>query len=220
MEALDGQAFQGRLLHVLPAKEPPRDPLADLDPSQARTYKERKEIERRQRAGDERGWNASFLRGETVVDAVADRLGLAKGQVLDREGEGMAVKLALGETFLLAENREFFRKEGVDLSVLEGAAATAASAAAGGKAQKGAAKPAPVVRSKTTILVKNLPYSTSQEDLQRLFGRFGALGRVLLPPSRAVGLVDFLEAGDARSVSAASCLGLWYTISQHADPDS
>lgn len=198
MEALDGQAFQGRLLHVLPAKEPPRDPLADLDPSQARTYKERKEIERRQRAGDERGWNASFLRGETVVDAVADRLGVAKGQVLDREGEGMAVKLALGETFLLAENREFFRKEGVDLSVLEGAASATGASKTG---KKGApSKPAPVVRSKTTILVKNLPYSTSQEDLQRLFGRFGALGRVLLPPSRAIGLVDFLEVGDARSV--------------------
>ena len=63
LDAMDGQAFQGRLLHVLPAKEPPRDPLADLDPAKARTYKERKEIERRQRAGDEKGWNASFLRG-------------------------------------------------------------------------------------------------------------------------------------------------------------
>ena len=39
MEALDGRPFQGRLLHVIPAKEPPKDPLADLDPSKARTYK-------------------------------------------------------------------------------------------------------------------------------------------------------------------------------------
>ena len=218
MEAFDGQAFQGRLLHVLPAKEPPRDPLADLDPSQARTYKERKEIERRQRAGDERGWNASFLRGETVVDAVADRLGVAKGQVLDREGEGMAVKLALGETFLLAENREFFRKEGVDLSVLEGAASASASAGASKTGKKGApSKPAPVVRSKTTILVKNLPYSTSQEDLQRLFGRFGALGRVLLPPSRAIGLVDFLEAGDARLVCVSIYFGSIYVATLTLD---
>ena len=133
---------------MIPAKEPPKDPLAELDPSKARTYKERKEIERRQRAQDDRGWNAGFVRSDTVVDAVADRLNVEKGAVLDREGDGMAVRLALGETFLVAENREFFKKEGVDLSALEGA-----------RGSKGGAATA---RSKTTILVKNLPYSTSQ----------------------------------------------------------
>jgi multiple RNA-binding domain-containing protein 1 len=71
---------------------------------------------------------------------------VSAGAVLDREGEGMAVRLALGETFLLAENRQFFETEGVDLGALEGAK--------GGKGPK--------QRSKTTILVKNLPYTTSQ----------------------------------------------------------
>ena len=213
LAALDGQAFQGRLLHVLPAKDPPKDPLAELDPSQARTYKEKKEIERRQKAGDERGWNASYLRSETVVEAVADRLQLEKGQVLDREGGGMAVKLALGETFLLAENREFFKKEGVDLTVLESAAAQQArrkqlQAAKGGA---GAAVAAAVLRSKTTLLVKNLPYSTTQEELTQLFGRFGQLGKVVLPPSRALALVDFLEAADAKRAFK----GLAYKRFQH-----
>lgn len=41
---------------------------------------EKKEIERRKRAGDDRGWNSSFLRSKTVVDAVADRLGVEKGE--------------------------------------------------------------------------------------------------------------------------------------------
>ena len=117
------------------------------------------------------------MRSETVVDAVADRLNVEKGtylclighlrshgsrllpshsfyqhptgSVLDRDADGMAVKLALGETFLVAENREFFKKEGIDLSVLDGAR--------GNKGGKTA-----TARIKTTILVKNLPYSTSQ----------------------------------------------------------
>lgn len=195
MEALDRRTFQGRLLHVLAAQEAPRDPLADADPARARTYKERKEIERRQRAGDERGWNASYLRSETVVEAVAERLRLEKGQVLDREGGDMAVKLALGETFLLAENREFFQKEGVDLTVLESAAAQQVRRK---QLSQGARGGPTISRSKTTILVKNLPYSTTEEELTQLFGRFGTVAKVLLPPSRSLGLVDFLEGAEAK----------------------
>lgn len=41
MEAMNERPFQGRILHVVPAKEPPKDALAELDPSQARTYKVR-----------------------------------------------------------------------------------------------------------------------------------------------------------------------------------
>lgn len=37
-----------------------------------------------------------------------------------------------------------------------------------------------------------------QEDLTKLFGRHGSLSRVLLPPSRSIGLVDFLEPSEAR----------------------
>jgi multiple RNA-binding domain-containing protein 1 len=75
-------------------------------------------------------------------------LALLAGEVLDKEGGGMAVKLALGETFMVAENREFFEKEGVDLTALEGAQA------ANGRTT--------IARSNTTILVKNLPYSTTE----------------------------------------------------------
>lgn len=42
------------------------------------------------------------------------------GAVLDRDSSNMAVRLAVGETTLLAENKEFFDKEGVDLRALEG----------------------------------------------------------------------------------------------------
>lgn len=51
----------------------------------SKSYKEQKEDARKARAGDIAGWNASFVRADTVVDALADRLGVGKGDILDRE---------------------------------------------------------------------------------------------------------------------------------------
>ncbi|CAN0488630.1 unnamed protein product, partial [Ectocarpus sp. 12 AP-2014] len=150
-----------------------------------KSYKEKKEMDRRARAGDTVGWNASFVRSDTVVDALADRLGVGKSDILDREEGDMAVRLALGETLLVKENKEYFEKEGVDLSVLE--------SAKGKGSGKGAEE-----RSSTVILVKNLPYSAEAAELAKRFGAFGDVGRVLLPPSKTVALVEFLAASDAK----------------------
>lgn len=48
-------------------------------------YKDRKEKERKAKAGDATGWNSSFVRADTVVEALADRLGVGKSEILDRE---------------------------------------------------------------------------------------------------------------------------------------
>lgn len=44
-----------------------------------------------------------------------------------------------------------------------------------------------VQRSKTVFLVKNLPAKTTAQELVDLFGKFGELGRVILPPSGVTG---------------------------------
>lgn len=59
--------------------------LFSLFSAGGKTYKEQKESDRRARANDSVGWNASFVRADTVVDALADRLGVGKGDILDRE---------------------------------------------------------------------------------------------------------------------------------------
>lgn len=46
---------------------------------------------------------------------------------------------------------------------------------------------APKVRSKTVILVKNLPARTTASELREKFQKFGELGRVVLPPSGVTG---------------------------------
>lgn len=48
------------------------------------------------------------------------------------------------------------------------------------------------------ILVKNLPAGTLAAELQETFGRFGSLGRVLLPEGGVTAIVEFLEAPEAR----------------------
>lgn len=53
-------------------------------------------------------------------------------------------------------------------------------------------------RSKTVILVKNLPFSTCETELRDTFSKYGDLGRVVLPPAGITALVEFLEASEAR----------------------
>ncbi|CAB1115256.1 unnamed protein product [Ectocarpus sp. CCAP 1310/34] len=194
LEQLDRHAFHGRLLHIMPARKQPGSSGAEASGTAGRqvpaaaagkSYKEKKEMDRRARAGDTVGWNASFVRSDTVVDALADRLGVGKSDILDREEGDMAVRLALGETLLVKENKEYFEKEGVDLSVLE--------STKGKGSGRGADE-----RSSTVILVKNLPYSAEAAELAKRFGAFGDVGRVLLPPSKTVALVEFLAASDAK----------------------
>ncbi|KDO34220.1 hypothetical protein SPRG_19058 [Saprolegnia parasitica CBS 223.65] len=182
--ALDGKAFQGRLLHILPAKGK-LEPEALVDTANL-TYKQKKEIERKQLAASKVGWNASFIRGDATVDALASRLNVKKGEILDKDAGNMAVRLAIGETMLLQENQAFFEQEGVDLRVIEGAAAA--------KGKKGPS----VERSNTVLLVKNLPFTTDETALAQLFRTYGELSRFVLPPSKTMALIEFVEASEAR----------------------
>lgn len=99
--------------------------------------------------------NMALLQSDAVTGAIADRLGLSKSEVLDPNSSNMAVRLALAETNLVNETKEFFEKHGIVLDSF-------------GKKE----------RSDTTILVKNTPFGTSEDDLRELFGKYGDLGRV------------------------------------------
>ena len=54
-------------------------------------------------------------------------------------------------------------------------------------------------RSKTVMLVKNLPASTTREEIVELFSPSGRLGRVVLPSSGVTAVVEFQEPTEARS---------------------
>jgi multiple RNA-binding domain-containing protein 1 len=54
-------------------------------------------------------------------------------------------------------------------------------------------------RSRTVIVVKNIPYNTIEEELHGMFSKFGTLGRVILPPARTIAMVEFLEETEAKA---------------------
>jgi len=191
MDSLDGEDFQGRLIHILPAR-PSADQSNDVDESNL-TYKERQSLARQKEAEkSSTGWSASFLRGDAVVDNVADRLGISKGDILNvKDGissGNAAVRLALGETHIISENIAFFESHGVDVTALDS------------KSNRNGVGSSAPKRSKTMILVKNLPYDTSLEDLTKVFHGIGGdvPTNILLPPSKTAALVEYGHATDAR----------------------
>ena len=191
---LDGSFFLGRLLHILNSKPKPQTKSAweqlqamGDDAKNAMTYKKKKEIENQALAGsnkDQASWNTLFVRNDTITDAIAAKYGLAKNEILDTTssadgaGPNMAVRLALAETQVITETKNFLAEHGVDLNAFAGPKTS-------------------TPRSTTALIVKNLPFTTDLDEIRRLFAKFGPLGAVVMPPSKAMVLLEFLEAADA-----------------------
>ncbi|XP_043835763.1 probable RNA-binding protein 19 isoform X2 [Dromiciops gliroides] len=173
---VDGQVFQGRMLHVLPStikKETSESPDAASS-----SYKKKKALKDKATSSSSHNWNTLFMGTNAVADAVAQKYNATKSQVFDHEIKGsVAVRVALGETELVQEVRRFLIENGVRLDSFSQAAAE---------------------RSKSVILVKNLPMGTRASELQEIFSRYGSLGRVLLPEGGITAIVEYLEPLEAR----------------------
>ncbi|KAG1142884.1 hypothetical protein G6F37_009079 [Rhizopus arrhizus] len=178
-EALDMKTFQGRLLHIIPGEEKPptkEEELMGPNGTKLSSVKKEKEKKRRNLAGNDFNWNSLYMSADAIAESIADRLGVSKSEVLNADANNMAVRLALAETQIVNETKEFFEKHGIVLDTF-------------GKKE----------RSETIILVKNIPYGTTEEDMRELFGKYGELGRVLMPPAKTIAVVEFLEPSEARN---------------------
>lgn len=103
------------------------------------------------------------------------------------------MRVALGETQAIATTKAFLEEQGVNVSAFTSDGAKL--------------KP----RSKTAILVKNLPPDTEETDLRQLFGKHGALERLVLAPTKVLALAQFLEPTEARAAFSS----LAYTRFKH-----
>ena len=102
-------------------------------------------------------WNTLFLGSNAVANSTADQFGVRKSELLDFDTtQSLAVRLALGETQLVNETREFLESHGVKLNSFD------------------TDKDEVTRRSKNVILMKNLPFGTSTEELTKLFAPFGS----------------------------------------------
>lgn len=216
MESMDGTDFQGRLIHVMQARKSRDEDGGESNENNGAgsdgiknadgeaggiTYKKSQEMARRKEDPHlKNGWSSSFVRGDAVVDNIADRLGLRKGDFLNVQ-DGLssgnaAVRMALGETQIIEENRDYFRSHGIDMDTLISVPRDMK------KGHKNASQSnnASLKRSSTMILVKNLPYDTTEDELCKLF--HGIAGdtpkQILLPPSKTIALVEYGHPTDAR----------------------
>ncbi|NXS64155.1 RBM19 protein, partial [Brachypteracias leptosomus] len=174
---LDGQVFQGRMMHLLPSTIR-KEKDEDVGAEESSSYKKQKEAKDKANSASSHNWNTLFVGTNAVADAIAQKYNASKSQVLDHESkDSVAVRIALGETELVQEIRRFLIENGVSLDSFSQAAGE---------------------RSKTVILVKNLPASTSIAELEDVFGKHGSLGRVLLPEGGITAIVEFLEPTEAK----------------------
>uniref|UniRef100_A0A0R0GQ05 RRM domain-containing protein n=1 Tax=Glycine max TaxID=3847 RepID=A0A0R0GQ05_SOYBN len=187
-EELDNSIFQGRLLHVMQALQRHSDNQENnvLKDQRSKTLKQQREEKRKadEASGDTRAWNSLFMRPDTVVENIARKYGVNKGDLLDREADDLAVRIALGETQVISETKKAFKNAGVNVEALEELANN---------------KTDGLKRSNHVLLVKNLPYGSTENELAKMFGKFGSLDKIILPPTKTLALVVFLEPAEARA---------------------
>lgn len=172
---LDKTDFQGRLLHLLPAHvkagnartlPPPKtSENGEVEANPSSKFKDEKKQEQRKEANNPVNWNSLFIRPNAVADIMSKRFNVNKVDLLTKgsKKDSISVRVALGETQIVQEVRQFLVKHNVCLDSFD-------------------REPTEAELSKTVILVKNLPAETSQDEINDLFVPFGLVNRVLLPP--------------------------------------
>ncbi|KIL64369.1 hypothetical protein M378DRAFT_595167 [Amanita muscaria Koide BX008] len=174
-EKLDGRSFQGRLLHILAAVDRKGAFQVEDGEGKKRSLKDERNAKRKATAGKEFNWSMLYMNPDAVAASVADRFNIDKNDILNPESGGNpAVKLALAETHIIQETKTYLESQGVVLSSFSARQ-----------------------RSDTVILVKNIPYGTTLDQIKELFGPHGELIRVLVPPAGTMAVVEFERADEA-----------------------
>ena len=176
MAKLDGKSFQGRLLHILPAAAKREYGLSEYEMSKL-PLKKQQQIRRKAEASNSTfKWNSMYMNPNAIVSSIADRLGIAKSDLLDPTSTDAAVKQAHAETNVIQETKNYFSSQGVDLESFK---------------KKDL--------SDRAILVKNFPYGTTAAEIKNTFEVFGTVTKVLMPPSATIAIVEMEQPTQARS---------------------
>lgn len=183
---LDGTTFHGRLLHLIPGKNWTHGDGEDDEGAAAGklSFKQKKARALKESAQQSYNWNTLFLGPNAVANLMASKYKMDKEQILDMQSGGSsgAVRLALGETYIVTELRRFLEENQVCLEAFSGDHSSENTA---------------LKRSKNIILVKNLPSETTSEELLNLFRPFGTISRLILPPQGVTAIVEFTVSFEA-----------------------
>lgn len=182
---LDNQIVFGRILHMKPSETSRRAQFGNEKKEQPKkeegsSYKKLKREEFLKNLNDNTAWNSLFLNPNTVMEYVAQEYGLSKLDLLNREVENPAVKIALAETKIINETKEWLRENGINVKLFEGTKNS-------------------VERSRTIVIIKNLPKDVTKAKLTDLLNRYGFVNRLLLPANKAIAIAQFRNIDHARN---------------------
>ncbi|CAH8479379.1 unnamed protein product [Schistosoma bovis] len=230
-----------RLIHILPGQEntEPKDsfrkPLnnfyrnenfADPPKMLLSSFQNDRFQELKKDSSVGHNWNALFIRPDAVATYLAAKFGLTMEQVLDPSGnKSVAVRLAHGETQLVAEMKEFLKTHGVRLEafekhndeteVKETEDNSVVVHETSGQRSRLESKSRSTIRqlSGTAFLIKNLPAGTTEFEVRDLLKRYtkssvtvdantpsirSGLKRVLVPPLGITAIVEYAHSQQAR----------------------
>ncbi|KAH8761200.1 RNA recognition domain-containing protein [Diaporthe sp. PMI_573] len=181
LQDADGKPFQGRILHILPGQPKKDQQLDDFAISQLPLKKQILLRKKAQASTSTFNWNSLYMNQDAVLASTADRLGVSKSELIDPTSTDGAVKQAIAETQIIQETKSYFATHGVNIEAF--------------KTQK---------KGDTAILVKNIPFGTSLEELRKLFEEAagGNVLQVLMPQSRTIAIVQFSQAVACRTAFA------------------
>ncbi|KAJ3786386.1 hypothetical protein GGU10DRAFT_267157 [Lentinula aff. detonsa] len=181
-DVLDKTSFQGRLVHILPAVDRKGRFEVEEGGDAKRSLKDEQNAKRKATAGKEFNWSMLYMNSDAVASSIADRMNISKADILNPDSEdptsstNPAVKLALAETHIINETKAYLESNGVVLSSFSSPR---------------------TARSETTVLVKNIPYGTSDTQIREMFEPHGTVSRVLVPPAGTIAVVDFEKPDEA-----------------------
>ncbi|OJA09439.1 hypothetical protein AZE42_02619 [Rhizopogon vesiculosus] len=124
------------------------------------------------------------VQSDAVASSIADRMGIAKVDILNPESDNATVKLALAETHVIQETKSYLESQGVILSLFSSRA-----------------------RSDTSTLVKNILYGTTTEQIREMFEVHGEPSRAVVPPAGTMVVVESVHADEAAKAFRAVTYG-------------
>jgi len=182
---LNGTIFQGRNFHLIPSKPKPEPKYeqSNFNGSQSTgvqsSFKREKVVKQKETAAKGSNWNILFLGQNALADVISDMKGVDKSKLLTHQTrkEPIAVRMALGDAKVVDETRKFLVSNGVELDSFDNPQAA---------------------RSRTVIIVKNLPSGTEKSEMNQLFEEHGRVARVLIPPNGLTAIVEMEEPVEAK----------------------
>lgn len=172
--------FEGRHLQLAQSEPEPEKKKVDLIPDDDQTFQEKKQQRLKQYRPET--MNPLIMDKNTIADAIADRIGVTKADVLNPESDNVMARLAIAESQLIEETKQLFIEHGIDVDALN-------------EGFKSADK---INYSKTVLIIKNLRWETTEEELRGIFASKGTLVRFVLAPTHSVAIVEFARGDDAR----------------------